>query len=462
MYAIELSEVGKHAYSERDKNLEQMVLFLVETMGPDVWPIRKAAIVERLRAKLEPAELAPPEGISIRDREDEIGWYLHLCEQTIADPPSVDSDQASRVLPYFSALGRKLDILRTIPGIQSRIVNLLKQESQRDPDQGIFELLVGVAYASEGWSVIALPENPGTKTPDYQIDRTGQRYLVECKRLTRRPEYTDKERDAWMRLWGPARDWLIEHRISKVWTVLLHEEIHTYPVDFLLTVVRDYVTSKKLAATVVDNERCKVSVEDVDYIAIDRALKDHYVKLNSSREREVITGRHNPDYGLTSSISGRPVAVGPGTTRSSWYWEEIGFVSAAYWRCDAPKALNSKARDIMKRLAEATEQLSEHVPGIVHIGLETADGDDVELVRSEKIVQTIDGFDPRGKKLAWVFLHFFRGESPPDEAWAIDETTKRFGGPLAFCPLKTGMLLGDDNVPTYQRAHWEAPRGRTK
>lgn len=68
MYAIELSEVGKHAYSERDKNLEQMVLFLVETMGPDVWPIRKAAIVERLRAKLEPAELAPPEGISIRDR----------------------------------------------------------------------------------------------------------------------------------------------------------------------------------------------------------------------------------------------------------------------------------------------------------------------------------------------------------------------------------------------------------
>lgn len=461
MYTIELSEAGKHAYPDRDKNLERMILFLVETMGVEIWRDRKAAIVERLRKRLEPAVPTPPEGVSIRDREDEIGWYLYQCEQTIADPPSVDSDQASRILPYFSALGRRLDALRAIQGVEQRIVNLLKQEVRRDPDQGIFELLVGAAYASEGWNVLAIPETKGTKTPDYQVERNRQRYIVECKRLTRRSEYTEKERDAWLRLWGPARDWLTEHSISKVWTILLHEEIHTYSADFLLAIVRDYVASRNLAATVVDDERCKISVEDVDYIAIDKALKDHYVKLNSSREREVITGRHNPDYGLTSSIYGKPVAMGPGTTRSSWYWDEISFVSSAYWRCDAAAALNIKARDIIKRLAEATEQLPEHVPGIVHIGLETADGDDVELVRSEKIVRTIDGFDPRGKRLARVFLHFFRSESSPDEAWAIDETTQQFGGPLIFSPLKTGMLLGDDNVTTHRRAHWEAPRGRS-
>ena len=456
MYTIELSETGARAYPDRDLHLERMVLHLVNVMGADVWRARKAAIVERLQSKLELMS-SPREGVSIRDREDEIGWYLYQCEQTIADPTSVDSDQASRVLPYFSALGRKLDALLTVHGIDARIESLLRKEKLRDPDQGLFELLVGGTYAEEGWTVTALPEKSGSKTPDFEVRRGGQVLVVECKRFARRSDYSERERDAWLRLWGPARDWLIEQGIDKLWTIVLHEEIHLYPADFLLNAVQSYVTSGSLEPSVRDDERCRITIKEVDHAAIDDVLKDHWVKMGSSREREVITGSHRPDYGLTYSIGGNPEALGDGTTRRSWYWDSIRFVSAAYWRCDAPAAIDSKARDVLKRLAEATEQLSERVPGIVHIGVETADGDDVELVRSEKILRTVENFDPRGKNLTRVFLHFFRGESPPDQAWAVDETVQQFG--VSGSPLRSGMLLGDDSVPTYRRAHWEAPRG---
>jgi hypothetical protein len=459
MYAIELSEIGRDAYSKRDVHLERAVLFLINKVGADAWVTRKRRIVERVLANLKPRAPTPVEGISIRDRDDEVGWYLHLAEQAIADPPSVDSDQAARIIPYLSTLGRKLDALQRIDGIDRRIQHFLRNEAGRDPDQAIFELLVGASYADEGWDVLAVQETGGRRTPDFQIDRPGQRFLVECKRLTRRPEYTERERDAWLRLWRPASDWLVANRVSLIWTVLLHEEIHTYPADFLVGVVRDYVSAQRMDPTVRNDECCSIGVDRADYDAIAAGLRKNYVKRNSSRERQLITGRHEPDYGLSYAIKGDSRTMGPEAAGSNEYWDAIHYVSAAYWRCDAKNAVSAKARDVTKRLAEATEQLSDSVPGIVHIGIETADGDDVELVRSEKILHSLQTFDPRGKRLAWIFLHFFRGESPPEELWAIDETTQWFGGPQRLRPLQALLLLGDDGVPTSQRAHWQAPRG---
>lgn len=457
MHIFELSEFGKKYYPQRDQDLERAVIYLINRIGAEVWRARKAAIVERLFTKLESPVSTPIEGTSIRDREDEFGWYLHLGEQMIADPPAVDSDQAARIAPYLSALGRKLDALLTIQGINERIDKLVYQQTQRDPDQALFELIIGASYAAEGWRVIALPENSREKTPDFQIDHLGERYLVECKRLTRRSDYTERERSAWLRLWNPASKWLLENDISLIWTVLLHEEANSYPANFMLDLVGNFHPTGAARVVVRDDERCLVMAEAVDYASISKVLKSSYVKTSSSREREVITGRHQPDSGLTSLIKGKFVTMGPASAGRNTYWDEIHYVSAAYWRCDATAAVNSKARDVKKRLAEATEQLSDTAQGVVHIGIESGEGDDVELVRSQKVLNMVRTFDPRGKKLTWVYLHFFRGESPPDELWAIDETCQwfEFGSSGMSKPLKSGFLLGDESVPSFQRAHWE-------
>jgi hypothetical protein len=454
-YSIELQKAGQFLYDSRDRNLERAVVFLVERIGIENWRSRRDDIAKRHRERRMPNSSSPIEGVSIRDTVDEFGWYLYLAEQSIADPPSIDSDQSARVLPYLSALGRKLDSISSIQGVDIRLDRLVRVEKQRDPDQAIFELLVGATYAEEGWAVVALPDGGSTKQPDFQVSKGDLQFLVECKRLTRRSDYSSRERDAWLALWHPASEWLVENRVSIVWTIVLHQEIHTYPKEFLLEIVKSYVLGGDKRNVLVDDVRCRISAAPVDYEGIARVLEDNYVKHSSSRERELITGEHTPEFGLTYSVAGVPIAMGDSVAGSNLYWESISFVSVARWRCDADGARNAKARSILKRLSEANDQLSSSILGIVHIGIETADGDDVEVARMQKIDQALNFFDAKGKALAWVFLHFFRGESPPDQMWAVDETTKVFQRLPVPKPLNSHLMLGDESVPTYPRAHWD-------
>jgi hypothetical protein len=86
-YQISLSEAGRHFYPKRNQHLERAVLFLIEAIGEEQWKSRKRAILDRQRSRLGGGRPIPAEGVSVRDREDEIGWYIHQCEQAIADPP---------------------------------------------------------------------------------------------------------------------------------------------------------------------------------------------------------------------------------------------------------------------------------------------------------------------------------------------------------------------------------------
>ena len=91
----------------------------------------------------------------------------------------------------------------------------------------------------------------------------------------------------------------------------------------------------------------------------------------------------------------------------------------------APASIDAKARDVVRKLAEAVDQLPVDRPGIVHIGFEAVEGDRVEEARYRKIVASTEKFDPRGKPLKYVYCHYFVPECPPDQAWSFDETTHR-------------------------------------
>ena len=55
-------------------------------------------------------------------------------------------------------------------------------------------------------------------------------------------------------------------------------------------------------------------------------------------------------------------------------------------------------------LSGACKQIPEGENGIVHIGLESHDGLNVEQIREEKIFNSIMNFDPIGKKLQWIYI----------------------------------------------------------
>jgi hypothetical protein len=348
---------------------------LVDHIGVTAWEERRKAIESRLAYKLEALPgTTPVEGISIRDRSDEIGWYLYLAEQSIADPPSLETDQASRVLPYLNALGRNLESILQVKNIESRIRRLVLPTPNQDPDQVIFELLVGARYVDEGWEVEAIPESQ-SRTPDFLVKRGTVELDVECKRLTRRAEYSEKERDAWLRQWEPAQRWLVNSRIPLITTIIFHAEVASFPRNYILDLLQQNIARLTSKEVVVDQDNCTIWGNLADLDAIQSILAANYVKCSGSRERQVITGQHIPYFGLTYVVGGSRVKIGSRPNNFNLYWDHINFVAAAYWRCDAEASIEAKARNVIKRLSSATDQLSGGRPGIVHIGIEASEGD---------------------------------------------------------------------------------------
>lgn len=449
-YSIELTDAGRAFYQGNDRAVEKAVVYLIERMGVDNWRRRRQAVHDRFMAKLRtPAPCI--EGVSVRDREDEIAWYLFLGETLIADPPAVESDQAHRVWPYLSAFGRKLDAILSIGNVDERISRLIREVKHQDPDQVLFELLVGASYVEEGWSVDALPET-ATKTPDFEIKRGFVRFEVECKRLARRGDYTELERDAWLRQWEPAARWLFENKLSFIFTILIHEELTTLPSGYIFDALRAQYEGPGKGFRPLASEALTMHCASTDYPRIASALGVSHTKCQSSAERALVTGRYEPDFGLTTIVGGNQVTMGPPTVAGNVYWDSITYASGAYWRTDSPAAIDAKARDIVKRLSEATTQFSGRRGGVVHLGIEAAEGDEVELVRTDKIIASVHRFDPRGKPLEWVFVHYFRNQSFPDGSWALDETLQWHGkGSPLYRPLRSNFVVSPPDTPAIDR-----------
>ena len=135
---------------------------------------------------------------------------------------------------------------------------------------------------------------------------------------------------------------------------------------------------------------------------------------------------------------------------------ELSWLAGAYWKCDAERAIESKARDVRGHLADAVQQLPEGRRSAVHIGLETLDGGIVEVERYGRIVNTVGNFDARGKDLRFVFAHLFESYSPPDLGFVMDETIYSFGlGPEPIgMPLRALSVVVDDEDGGLPTAHW--------
>jgi len=84
------------------------------------------------------------------------------------------------------------------------------------------------------------------------------------------------------------------------------------------------------------------------------------------------------------------------------YISECDFAVILRWKCISEQSISAKAREVLRKLADANDQLPDDRPGIIHIGLEAIDEIDVETLRAVRIERTVREFDPQGKPLRWV------------------------------------------------------------
>ena len=238
--------------------------------------------------------------------------------------------------------------------------------------------------------------------------------------------------------------------------ITFHVELEPLPDTFL----RDLLEQKLLTATagkIISNEQVDVDLTFVDIAAINSHLEKFFVKHYSPQMNSLIGKKPVDNKAFTSSICGRLFRVGEGEVNNLYVYD-ISNAFGVYWTCDSKDALSAKARDIRKQLHSAIQQFNSEDTAVIHIGMETFDGPEVERKRYEKIQDTLEQIDPNNTNLKWIFCSFFQAYSPPDELWTFDETVNSISRFPDKIPLDKRLMIVPEDADTASNiSHWDRP-----
>ncbi len=427
-------------------DLRTAVDWLKTFMTADDWRSRRNAACRRL---LEPAFGLPPREGKGRffDVTDTFGWYLFLADAFLDHLWNYEPMYGSRVVPVLTAIGRNLPVLRTVDGVEDRVRRLVGSE-RRQPNGGLFELLVAAAYRRAGAEVVFRPERPGlAKTHDMDVTIAGRTLAVECKRLET-SEYGERERARMREIWGPVSDGFGATGRSVFGDVDFRIPVVDVPDSYLVDKAREWL-SIGASHFEWEDDISRGLFRELDLRPLQEALRDNDILTAGTQMQELLSGRYERHANYLQAVR-----IMHGMTPR--HMDECDLAVMLKWKSSSAAATDAKARDVLKRLADANNQLPTDVPGIVHIGFEAVDGDDVERIRYEKILASTERFDPKGKPLEYVYCHYLVPESPPREAWAFDETVqwRRIGGSHPR-PLAPGFLVLPDEAGGRWGTHWQ-------
>ena len=185
--------------------------------------------------------------------------------------------------------------------------------------------------------------------------------------------------------------------------------------------------------------------------------KKYFVKSPSPLLNYLIGKKSVDNKGFTSGIKANFYRIGGGEI-NNLYVSDIENAFAVFCSCNAKEALFAKARDIKNQVNSAIQQFDSTL-SIVHVGMETFDGPEVENSRFEKIRNTIENIDPQKSSLRWIICHFFQSYSTPDKCWIFDETVNVIS-PYHFQtpPINNTFLIVPEDADTVDGiSHWERP-----
>jgi hypothetical protein len=205
-----------------------------------------------------------------------------------------------RVAPFLTRIGKELPLLLTVKNVEERASRVMLSD-RRQPDSGIFELLVALAYRRGGWHRVEfVPETPGRgRTHDINVFRRGSRWAVECKRLSPSP-YAARERLRGQKLAEPIHALSLETGDSIVVEVAYKVELTDVPDDYLVRHVRSAVERRSLLPW--DDEIASGHVRPVNWPLARKVLREDYVYFGSSRMIELLAGgyAHDADHSIAA------------------------------------------------------------------------------------------------------------------------------------------------------------------
>lgn len=422
-------------------------------LSKEEWQARRIRIIEFLKGF--PEDIGLEKAKAIRVREDEIGWYLFLCEQTLENPLCLDIAQAQRILPFFVGIGERWVHAANVDGLQRKIIESLSNY-KTEPDGIIFEILVALSYAAKGWSVEFIEERSTAKSPDMVARKNGIELFVECKRLNRRTEYAEKEKGEFLRIWDDAVPVLSNNR-QWVWLkAIFHSEVSSLPTDFLSQILKQNLPIKNKEIILHDSVDATIYARQIDRQAVNSHLDKFKVKVPSPMLSSLLGGDWAPENSEVSTIHFAKVGhvIDCEVPVLGSYIEDIDWACGITRKFDSEISINKKARDITKLLSKAVRQVPQDKPSIIHIAAETLEGKDVELRRTEKVMSKIPSF-VTDKPVLGVRFHRFQSNSRKNMLYEFDETVENFQDDRVLLEEIPWRVVVPDHVEGLNGRHWE-------
>lgn len=428
-------------------DLREAVDWFKSFMTPEDWRSRRDAAFSRLYQSA--FGLAPAERKGrFFDESDMFGWYLFLADAFLDHVWNYEPTFGSRIIPAFAAVGRNLALLKRMNGVEGRVRRIVGPERSQ-PNGGVFELLAAAAYGRRGAGVSFRTEEPGrAKSWDIDVELEGRRYAVECKRMEV-SEYGERERAQMRELWRPACELVVKAEVSAFCNVDFCVPVFDVTAGYLAEKAREWLASG-LPSLLWKDGISEGVIGEMDLTPLKEVLRNDDVLAAGTRLHQLLTGRYIRHANYVQLLRYK-FGISPR------YIGECDRAILLRWQSSAAASISAKARDVVRKLAEATRQLPPDTDSIVHIGFEAVEGDAVERARFEKVLASTAAFDPEGKPLRYVYCHYFVPESPPDKAWAFDETVqwRRISGNLPR-PLERPFLVLPDTDGMREGPHWES------
>ncbi|MFP9097784.1 hypothetical protein ACLI09_01915 [Flavobacterium sp. RHBU_24] len=436
----------------KDHNIIKAIEWLKSHLHTDAWPSRLQSVEDAVTSLTRPREedVADLKNMkTLKVENDQIGWYIYLMECLTKDISKYEAYQGARVGPIFQRIGADLELVKEIGGIDTKVRKMLKSEKNQ-ADSNLFEILTALLWVKNGWEVSFI-DVTSHKTPDIKAVKNGKQYYVECKRMAQRSEYSKKEQKAWLAMLNHVSPLLMENALML--EVVFHKEVHTIPETYLLDLFGGN-TGAEEGKLHISNDTLTVSLAKIDLKRINAQLKRGPLQEGSPFMRQLIGGNAE-STGFTAALLAKHGYYGPPAGFNRYILNVAGGY-AIDWRCDAPESIEAKARDLFHHIKEANDQLPPGSNAVIHVGVETLDGPEVERARFEKIKARAADFDKGGSGLKMIYCHFFQSYALPGIHLTFDETTAGFLERQEQYPiLDQTFLVVDEAVKCKNDVHWE-------
>lgn len=434
----------RHGQDWRDEDGLAAINWLTSLVPTEEWEAREAAAAARFQAAK--AEWAQGRRVPLFDLEDQIAWYI-LQARFYADPV-LRSDffepEGYRIAPVFRRLGQLLQDLRRIGGAEERAARLMTH-GRKQPDDGIYELLVAGAYKRRGWERVEfVPETPGVgKQPDLWVDRGRTHRAVECKRAGR-SGYAHEERSAGERMAAKVHEISQTSRRSTIVLARFSAELTSLPEDYLATKVERFANGR--GPYEWNDDGGQGMVADVNWGPLRRVLRHDDIYFGSSRMAQLLLGGDPSHLDTSAAGEWRPARGRP------FHAHSVSRISLVGWISLSKEAARRKASHFRAVVGQASDQLPGDRPGVVHVGYEALGGNSVDGLRHQLNRAQMRTFDARESRLQWVYGNYWLPEhvTARNESAALTETTAWYpvGRPTTPEPLPRHMLfLDEDGLP---------------